>query len=74
MRTVFQIEVKVDIDATDDDRRAAFIRLVTEAAQGLYGTAAMLAKKPPVINIVATDRNGKHDIPLVDQPADASDE
>jgi hypothetical protein len=71
MRSVFQIEIKVDIDSTDDERRAAFMRLVTEAAQSLYGTAAMLAKKPPIININTTDRSGKTEIPLL-PPADVS--
>jgi hypothetical protein len=71
MRCVFTTEIKVDIDMDDDEQRAAFIQLVTEAARNVYGPAAMIAKKSPTITITQTSREGKENIPLFDsEPAE----
>ena len=64
MRVVFTVELKVDVDANDDERRKAFIDLAIQHAEQMYGTAAMLAKKPPIITASRTDREGKTTLPL----------
>lgn len=71
VRTVFTIELKCDIGASDDERRKAFIDLAVMSAEQLYGTACMLAdhNKPPVINLARTDREGKELLPLFGQDA-----
>ena len=69
MRTVFTIELKCDIDTEDDERRAAFIDLVTNSAQQIYGVASMLAgKTAPVMNVSRVDREGKEALPLFEDP------
>lgn len=68
MRCVFNVEIKVDLDAEDDEQRAAFIKLVTQAAHAVYGPAVMLAKKSPTITMHETSREGKREIPLFETP------
>ena len=74
MRCVFQIELKVDIDASDDKLRAVFIDFVKQKARDLYGPAAMLAKSSPVVALSETSREGKRTLPLFDTPEDNSEE
>jgi hypothetical protein len=65
MRCTFNIELRVDINSTDDALRKAFIDMMLMKARELYGPAAMLAKTTPLISasiISATD--GKVELPL----------
>jgi hypothetical protein len=64
MRCVYNIEVKVDIDANDDTQRAAFIELVSQSARSIYGPAVMIAKRPSTITLHETSREGKRELPL----------
>ena len=64
MRVVFQTELKVDIDTTDDSLRKAFIDLILLKAREVYGVAGMLAKGTPVMQVFVIDRDGKQPIPL----------
>lgn len=65
MRTVFTIELKCDINSNDDERRKAFIDLLTQSAEQLYGVASMMAgKTPPTIIVSQASREGKEQIPL----------
>jgi hypothetical protein len=64
MRLVFNTTLTVDVSATDDELRAAFIELVTSSARTIYGPAAMLATSKPIIKITETSREGMVDIPL----------
>jgi hypothetical protein len=59
MRTVFTIELKADIDMTDDARRKVFIDLVLEASRQIYGQATMVARNAPAITVSAVSRQGK---------------
>ena len=68
MRCVFQTELKIDIDTTDDALRKAFIDLVLLKAREVYGVAGMLAKGQPVVTCSVIDRNGREKLPLFDQP------
>ena len=64
MQCAFNIKLGVDIDATDDPLRKAFIDLVTQRAREMFGVAGMLAKGTPTIEMSVTDRDGKTVIPL----------
>lgn len=65
LRTVFSIELKCDINTNDDERRKAFIDLLVNSAEQLYGVASMMAGKvPPTIIVSTASREGKEQIPL----------
>jgi hypothetical protein len=65
MRTVFTIELKCDINTNDNERRKAFIDLLVNSAEQLYGVASMMAGKvPPTIIVSQASREGKEQIPL----------
>jgi hypothetical protein len=64
IRTVFTIELKLDVDANDDERRKAFIDLALKAGEQLYGVSAMLAKKSPTVTVSQSSREGKEFYPL----------
>jgi hypothetical protein len=75
MRTVFTIELKCDINSNDDERRKAFIDLLTQSAEQLYGVASMMAgKTPPTIIVSQASREGKEQIPLFGRKIEAYDE
>jgi hypothetical protein len=64
MRTTFNIELKVDITTADEERMKAFIDLVTNSANMLYGQASMIAKRAPTLKVTSIGAEGKttHDI------------
>lgn len=64
VRNTFNIELKVDILSTDDERQKAFVELMTNTARMLYGQAAMLSKKTPSLTVTSIGSDGKtsHDI------------
>ena len=68
MRCVFQTEMKVDIDTSDDALKKAFIDLVLMKAKEAYGVAGMLAKGSPIMIVSFISRDGKEIIPLFDAP------
>ena len=74
MRVVFQTELKIDIDTTDDPLRKAFIDLILAKAREVYGVAGMLAKGQPVMTCSVVDRNGKEVLPLFGAPRDEDDD
>jgi hypothetical protein len=75
MRTVFTIELKCDINTNDDERRKAFIDLLVNSAEQLYGVASMMAGKvPPTIIVSTASREGKEQIPLFGRKIAAYDE
>jgi hypothetical protein len=75
MRTVFTIELKCDINTNDDERRKAFIDLLVNSAEQLYGVASMMAgKTPPTIIVSTASREGKEQIPLFGRKIEAFDE
>jgi hypothetical protein len=59
MRTTFNIELKVDVLTTDAERLHTFIDLVANTARMLYGSAAMIASKPPTLTVVSDGINGR---------------
>jgi hypothetical protein len=65
MRLVFNTTLTVDVSANDDELRAAFIQLVTQSANAVYGPAAMLAKSKPIIKITETSREGMVEIDML---------
>lgn len=74
MRCVFTTELKVDIDTTDDALRKVFIDFVVAKAREVYGSAAMLAKTPPVMAVSITSREGKQVLPVFGAPIRDIDE
>lgn len=62
MRIVFTTTLTVDVSATDDELRAAFIELVAQSARAVYGPAAMLAKSKPILKVTESSRDGMVDI------------
>lgn len=75
MRIVFNTELKVEVEATNDKLRDTFIKLVTEAAEQVYGSASMLSRKtPPTITLHQTSREGKKQIPLFGMKLDEDEE
>lgn len=74
MRVVFQTDLKVDLDSTDDKLRKAFIDLVTLKAREAFGVAGVLARGTPVVQVAVIDRNGREDIPLFEEAARDRDE
>jgi hypothetical protein len=66
MRLVFNTTVTVDVSANDDELRETLMKLVTQAAQTVYGPVAMLAKSRPSIKITETSRDGVRDIDMFD--------
>lgn len=74
MRCVFETQLKVDIDTTNDKLRKAFIDLVLLKAREAYGVAGMLAKGTPVIQVAMISRDGREDIPLFEAAARDVDE
>jgi hypothetical protein len=69
MRTVYTIEIKVDLNMDDDRQRAAFIKLATEAARAIAGPAVLLAKSPPEISLSERSREGTNTLPLFETTA-----
>ena len=75
MRCLFKTELHVDLDATDDALRKAFIDLVLRSAREVYGTAAMLAKGTPIMKVSVSDRHGEQVVPMFAAPVrDTSDD
>jgi hypothetical protein len=74
MRCVFTTELKVDIDTSDDPLRKAFIDFVLAKAREVYGSAAMLAKTPPVMSVSITSREGRQVLPVFGAPIRDTDE
>ena len=68
MRLVFTATLSVDVDAHDDDLRAAFIKLMTMNVRNMSAPAAMLARKQPTLGLKVTSRNGVEELPLFDEP------
>lgn len=66
MRTVFNIEIKTDIPAHDEERRKALIELFMRTSRTLFTQTTMLAKGvSPTINITSEDNvNGTEVHPL----------
>lgn len=66
MRTVFNIEIKLDIPAHDEERRKALIELYTRAARTLLTQTSMVAKGiPPSMKVTSLDNeNGPQEHPL----------
>jgi hypothetical protein len=64
MRTTFNIELKVDVLTSDAKRLETFVELITTTARMLYGSAAMIASKPPQLSVTSVGLHGKtdHDI------------
>lgn len=67
MRLVYNTSLTVDVSASDDELRKAFMELVTQSARAIYGPAAMLAKSRPILKITETSRDGMVDIDLFDE-------
>jgi hypothetical protein len=67
MRTVFTIELKVDIASVDEERRKAFIDLAMETAKQIYSQAAMVAAKSPSITVSEVGAKGKINHPLFEE-------
>lgn len=61
MKTTFNIELKVDVKMTDQERLPVFIDLVTDTARMLYGQAAMIAAKAPELRVTSIGADGKTD-------------
>lgn len=74
MRCLFTTELKVDIDATDDALRKAFIDLVLKSAREVYGIAGMLAKGSPMMAVKVTDRHGEQTLPMFAAPVQDIDD
>lgn len=70
MRTVFNIELKLDIPATDDERRKAFIELTLMTARQLYAQAAMISTSRPDMKVIGEG----HQIPLFPENQTKEDE
>lgn len=68
MRLVFTATLSVDVDAHDDELRAAFIKLMTMNVKNMSAPAAMLAHKTPTLALKMTSRDGVQDIPMFDEP------
>lgn len=67
VRTTFQIELTVDIVLTDDERKKAFMDLVTQSARSLYGVSAVLTKKKaPELKVSMIDSNGKSNLKVME--------
>lgn len=69
MRTVFSIDMKVDLDSNDTETAQLFLELCKQAAQQLFAQASMLTKKgkAPQIMIKSTDTLvGQRDIEVFD--------
>lgn len=75
MRLVFNTELKVEVDPTNDKLRETFIKLVSQAAEQVYGSATMLSRKtPPTITLHQTSREGKKQIPLFGMKLDEDED
>jgi hypothetical protein len=74
MRVNFTTELKVDVDTTDDALRKVLIDFVLAKAREVYGSAAMLAKTPPVMSVSITSREGKQVLPVFGAPVRDTDE
>ena len=74
MRCVFETQLKIDIDTTDDALRKAFIDLVMLKAREVYGVAGMLAKGTPVMQVSIIDHNGREKLPLFGAPIKDEDD
>ena len=62
VRTTFNIEITVDILSTDDERRQAYVELITNTARKIYGQAAMLAgKRAPKLSVTSVGPDGQTD-------------
>jgi hypothetical protein len=68
MRLVFTATLSVDVDAHDDELRAAFIQLMSQNVRNMSAPAAMLARKTPTLGLKVTSRNGVEELPLFDEP------
>jgi len=55
MRTVFSIDLKVDIDSGDEDSAKAILEIITDAAKQLHGQMVLVCKKPPSIAVRTAD-------------------
>ena len=66
-------EMRLVFTATlsDDELRAAFIKLMTMNVKNMSAPAAMLAHKTPTLALKMTSRDGVQDIPMFDE-ADAN--
>lgn len=74
MRTVFNIEIKTDIPAHDEERRKALIELFMRASRTLFTQTTMLAKGvSPTINITSEDNvNGTEVHPLFNEGTEST--
>jgi hypothetical protein len=64
---MFQIDLTVDITLADDERKKAFIDLVTQQARSLYAVSAVLTKKrPPEMNVTMIDGDGKSNLKIME--------
>jgi hypothetical protein len=70
MRTVFSIDVKVDIDSGDTERAQVMLETMKNAAQQLFAQMTLLAgKRPPEVAVRTSDSmHGQQDIELFQAP------
>jgi hypothetical protein len=64
MRNTFNIQLKVDVLTSDAKRLETFVELITQTARMLYGSAAMIASKPPLLTIIHDGMNGRNNIDI----------
>jgi hypothetical protein len=64
MRNSFNIELKVDVLTSDAKRLETFVELIASTARMLYGSAAMIASKPPSLVITHEGLNGRNNIDI----------
>jgi hypothetical protein len=72
MRTVFNVEIKCDLPANDEERRKTFIKLMLQTTRLLYTQSTMLSTNIPVeLAITMEDRNGVEELDLFEPTTDS---
>jgi hypothetical protein len=64
MRNSFNIELKVDVLTSDAKRLETFVELIATTSRMLYGSAAMIASKPPSLVVTHEGISGRTNIDI----------
>ena len=72
MRTVFSIDIKVDIDTGDEATAQAMLEVMKNGAKELFGQFTILAgRRPPTVAVRTTDSmHGQKEVELFEVPKD----